>query len=83
MGIDGMDLIREIRHDLRQLRLRHRDPRRLDSHGQSRQGSSPDRRRRGDHPGIDHSRRWSSIPLTDKGLEAFLADWKKTGQKIA
>ena len=21
-------------------------------------------------------------PLTDKGLEAFLADWKKTGQKI-
>ncbi|MFM1815439.1 MAG: putative transaldolase, partial [Pseudomonadota bacterium] len=22
-------------------------------------------------------------PLTDKGLETFLADWKKTGQKIA
>jgi transaldolase len=22
-------------------------------------------------------------PLTDKGLEQFLADWKKTGQKIA
>ena len=22
-------------------------------------------------------------PLTDKGLEMFLADWKKTGQKIA
>jgi transaldolase len=22
-------------------------------------------------------------PLTDKGLDAFLADWKKTGQKIA
>jgi transaldolase len=22
-------------------------------------------------------------PLTDKGLEAFLADWRKTGQKIA
>ena len=21
-------------------------------------------------------------PLTDKGLEAFLADWEKTGQKI-
>jgi transaldolase len=21
-------------------------------------------------------------PLTDKGLEAFLADWAKTGQKI-
>jgi transaldolase len=21
-------------------------------------------------------------PLTDKGLESFLADWKKTGQKI-
>ena len=21
-------------------------------------------------------------PLTDKGLEAFLADWKKTGQAI-
>ncbi|MGN6470269.1 MAG: fructose-6-phosphate aldolase, partial [Rhizobiaceae bacterium] len=21
-------------------------------------------------------------PLTDKGLEAFLADWKKTGQTI-
>ena len=21
-------------------------------------------------------------PLTDKGLEAFLSDWKKTGQKI-
>jgi transaldolase len=24
-----------------------------------------------------------SHPLTDKGLEAFLEDWKKTGQKIA
>jgi transaldolase len=23
-----------------------------------------------------------SHPLTDKGLEMFLADWKKTGQKI-
>jgi transaldolase len=22
-------------------------------------------------------------PLTDKGLAQFLADWKKTGQKIA
>ena len=22
-------------------------------------------------------------PLTDKGLEGFLADWKKTGQSIA
>ncbi|MEO1749421.1 MAG: fructose-6-phosphate aldolase, partial [Pseudomonadota bacterium] len=22
-------------------------------------------------------------PLTDKGLAAFLADWEKTGQKIA
>jgi transaldolase len=21
-------------------------------------------------------------PLTDKGLESFLADWKKTGQSI-
>jgi transaldolase len=21
-------------------------------------------------------------PLTDRGLEAFLADWKKTGQSI-
>jgi transaldolase len=21
-------------------------------------------------------------PLTDKGLETFLSDWKKTGQKI-
>jgi transaldolase len=24
----------------------------------------------------------ASHPLTDKGLEQFLADWKKTGQKI-
>jgi transaldolase len=23
-----------------------------------------------------------SHPLTDKGLDAFLADWKKTGQSI-
>jgi transaldolase len=22
-------------------------------------------------------------PLTDKGLEQFLADWRKTGQRIA
>jgi transaldolase len=22
-------------------------------------------------------------PLTDKGIDAFLADWAKTGQKIA
>ncbi len=27
-------------------------------------------------------RKMASHPLTDKGLEGFLADWKKTGQKI-
>ncbi len=27
-------------------------------------------------------RKLASHPLTDKGLESFLADWKKTGQKI-
>ena len=46
MAVDGMDLIREIRVDLRQLRLRHRDPRRLDPHRQPRQGGGDHRRRR-------------------------------------
>ena len=27
-------------------------------------------------------RKMALHPLTDKGLEAFLEDWKKTGQKI-
>ena len=31
-------------------------------------------------PGV--IKQMASHPLTDKGLDAFLADWKKTGQKI-
>jgi transaldolase len=27
-------------------------------------------------------RKMAQHPLTDKGLETFLADWAKTGQKI-
>ena len=41
IGLDGMELIREIRHDLRQLRLRDRDPRRLDPHRQPCQARPP------------------------------------------
>ena len=37
IGLDGMELIREIRADLRQLRLRDRDPGRLDPHREPRQ----------------------------------------------
>jgi TalC/MipB family fructose-6-phosphate aldolase len=60
MAINGMELIGEIRTDLRQLRLPDRDPRRLDPHRQPRQGSRPDRRRRRDRAAFDVSRRWSS-----------------------
>jgi transaldolase len=42
-----------------------------------------DRRRRGHHPGLDVIKALVKHPLTDKGLEAFLSDWKKTGQTIA
>ena len=45
IGIDGMELIAEIRHDLRQLRLRDRDPRRLGAHREPRQAGGADRRR--------------------------------------
>ena len=48
INLDGMDLIRDIRHHLRQLRLRDRDPRGLDPQRQPRQGGGADRRRR-DH----------------------------------
>ena len=81
IGIDGMELIAEIRHDLRQLRLQDRDPRRLDPHGEPRQA--------GGLIGADVStvppatlKALVKHPLTDKGLESFLADWAKTGQKI-
>lgn len=30
----------------------------------------------------DVIRKLASHPLTDKGLDAFLKDWEKTGQKI-
>ena len=53
MGIDGMELIAEIRHDLRQLRLPDRDPRRLDPHREPRQAGGPDRRRRRDRAAGD------------------------------
>ena len=52
IGFDGMELIREIRTDLRQLPgLQDRDPRRLDAHAPPRQAGGDDRRRRRDHAG--------------------------------
>ena len=46
IGIDGMELIAEIRHDLRQLRLPDRDPRCFGPHREPRQAGGADRRRR-------------------------------------
>ena len=53
MGIDGMELIAEIRHDLRQLRFPDGDPRRLDPHREPRQAGGADRRRCGDRAAGD------------------------------
>ena len=83
IGLDGMDLIREIRTIYDNYpRLRDRDPRRLDPHRAPRQAGGADRRRRRDRPAGASCRALVEHPLTDKGLEMFLADWKKTGQRI-
>ena len=82
IGLDGMELIREIRTIYRQLsRSAHRDSRRLDPHRQPRQAGGADRRRRR-HRAAAILKALVKHPLTDKGIEMFLADWKKTGQKI-
>ena len=81
IGLDGMELIAGDPPDLRQLRFRDRDPRRLDPHREPRQAGGADRRRRR-HRAAGDLKALVKHPLTDKGLEQFLADWAKTGQKI-
>ena len=81
IGLDGMELIREIRTDLRQLSTsapKSSPPRSARATTSSRRRSSAPTsrpcRRRVLKSLVEH-------PLTDKGLEIFLADWKKTGQR--
>ena len=81
IGIDGMELIAEIRHDLRQLRLRDRDPGRLDPHGQPCEAGRADRRRCRDRAAGD-AEGAGQASADRQGSGAFLADWAKTGQKI-
>jgi len=54
---------------------------RLDPHREPRQGRRHDRRRRATVPPAI-LRALVKHPLTDAGVATFLADWKKTGQKI-
>ncbi len=53
MAMDGMELIREIRQIFDNYGYRDRNPRSVDPHGQPRQGSRPDRRRRRHRPAGD------------------------------
>jgi transaldolase len=76
---DGPD--RGDPHDLRQLFLRHRDPRRLHPVCQPHERGRADRRGCG-HRTACRDQGDGNHVLTDKGLEAFLKDWEKTGQKI-
>ena len=54
INLEGMELIEQIRTDLRQLRLRDRNPRGLDPLAQPRHPGRAGRRRRGDHPAAGH-----------------------------
>jgi len=81
IGLDGMELIADIRH-------------RADTYGLE-TGITAASIRSVNHVAIaakigadvatippDVVKKLASHPLTDKGLAAFLADWAKTGQKI-
>ena len=68
--------------DLRQLRLRDRDPRRVGPHGQPREGAALIGADVITAPPASVLQKLAEHPLTDKGLAAFLKDWASTGQKI-
>ncbi len=81
MGIDGMDLIREIRVIY--------DNYGFDTEILAASIRSPNHVKDSAIAGADVATAPPKVitalanhPLTDKGLEAFLADWAKTGQKI-
>ena len=82
IGLDGMELIREIRaiYDNYDVSTPRSSPPRsarrcMSSRRRWPAPTSPPCRRRCCKSLVKH-------PLTDKGLESFLADWKKTGQTI-
>ncbi len=81
VGQDGMELIREIRHVY--------DTYDFKTEILAASIRSPQHMREAAIAGADVAtappgviRALAHHPLTDKGLEAFLADWAKTGQKI-
>jgi transaldolase len=81
IGQDGMELIREIRQVY--------DNYDFDTEILAASIRSPQHMRESALAGADVAtappaviRALANHPLTDKGLEAFLADWAKTGQKI-
>lgn len=83
MGLDGMDLIREIRmiydnYPALETRILAASIRTV---GHVREASMIGADVATVPPAI--LKALVQHPLTDKGLAAFLADWKKTGQKIA
>jgi transaldolase len=83
INLDGLDLIGDIRTIYDNYGFRDPDPRRLDPHGQPHERLRPDRRRCR-HPTAPPAviKAMANHVLTDKGLEQFMADWAKTGQKI-
>ncbi len=81
VNIDGMQLIADIRQIYDNLRLHDEHPRGLDP--------TVNHMTEAAKIGADVAtappeviRKMAQHPLTDKGLETFLADWAKTGQKI-
>ena len=76
-----MELIEEIRPIYDNYDFEHRDPCRLDPHRNHVKYAALAGADVATVP-VAMMKALVKHPLTDKGLDAFLADWKKTGQKI-
>ena len=82
IGVDGMELIAEIGTIYDNYDYQDRDPGRLDPHREPRQAGGADRRRCR-HRAAGDAQGAGQASADRQGSRAFLADWAKTGQKIA
>ena len=81
INLDGMDLIADIRQVYDNYGFETENPCRVDPYREPRDRQRAHRCRR-DHSAPAVIKKLADHPLTDKGLETFLSDWAKTGQKI-